>query len=189
MEEFAHKADMISRKTYQGALGDGFVNNVETREMLRAAARKQALRACLLYVAERPIAFAAGFLSNKTLYGTFTGYDPEFKKYSPGVQSLARLIEESFEPGEGILRFDAGSGDPPYKRRIFHSSWKERSVWIFAPCAKGLKLHAFRLVSGFLHFLAMRVLAKSDSLRAVKKSRHQRVVRNSQRKTFAEELR
>ena len=186
VEDFARMADEISRKTYPRAVGEGFVDNVEMREMLRAAAQNAALRACLLCVGEQPIAFASAFLSNKTLYGTFTGYDPEFQKYSPGLQSLMHLIEESFEPSGRLLRFDAGCGDPPYKRRLFDSTWKEHPVWIFAPSAKGLNLHIFRVASTLLNSIAMRLLAKSEYLRRGRKMWHQRAVREFQQKSFAQ---
>ena len=185
VEDFARIADEISRKTYHRALGEGFVNNVEMLEMLRAAAQNAALRACLLYVGEQPIAFAGGFLSDKTLYGTFTGYDPEFKKYGPGLQSMMHLIEESFEPSGGLLRVDAGSGDLPYKRMLFDSGWKEHPAWIFAPSVKGLSLHVFRVISTLLHFLAMWLLAKSEYLRRVRKMWQQRLLRESQQKSSA----
>ena len=97
VEDFARRAETISRKTYKRALATGFINSPEMRETLHAAAQKAALRACVLYIDEQPIAFASGILSNKKLYGTFTAYDPEFKKYSPGLQALMWLIEESFE--------------------------------------------------------------------------------------------
>jgi CelD/BcsL family acetyltransferase involved in cellulose biosynthesis len=182
VQDFARKADEISQKTYQRALGAGFVNDLEMREMLRAAAQKAALRACLLYIGERPIAFASGFVSNRTLYGTFTGYDPGFKKYRPGLQTLMRLVEESFEPGGNLLRVDAGSGDVPYKRALFDSSWKEGPVWIFAPSATGLRLHVLKGVSTLLHYHIMRLLAWSGHLRKVKKMWHRRALRQFQRK-------
>jgi CelD/BcsL family acetyltransferase involved in cellulose biosynthesis len=185
VEDFARKADEISQKTYKHTLGVGFVNNLEMREMLRAAAQKTALRACLLCIGERPIAFAGGILSNKTLYSTFTGYDPGFNKYCPGLQSIMHLIEESFEPKGGLLRFDAGCGDSFYKRAFCGSSWREAPVWIFAPSARGLSLHVLKLVSTLLHSLAIRLLAKSDNLRKVKKMWHRRALREFQRKGFA----
>jgi len=178
VEDFAYKADEISQTTYKHALGVGFVNDLKTQEMLRAAAQKAALRASIMYIGDRPIAFAAGILSNKTLYGTSTGYDPRFKKYCPGLQSMMHLIEESFEPEGGPLRFDAGCGDSSYKSALFGSTWEEAPVWIFAPSAKGLSLHVLKLVSTFLHSLAMQLLAKSDRLRKVKKVWHSRALRN-----------
>jgi hypothetical protein len=186
VEDFACQADQISQKTYQRALGAGFVNDLEMREMLRVAAQKAALRACLLYVSEQPVAFACGILSKKTLYGTFTGYDPGFQKYRPGLQTMMRLIEESFEPSGSLLRVDAGNGDLPYKRALFGSSWNESPVWMFAPCAKGLVLHVLKMVSTLLHSFAMRSLAKSDHLRKFKKMWHRRALREFQRKSFAE---
>jgi CelD/BcsL family acetyltransferase involved in cellulose biosynthesis len=185
VEDFACKADEISQKTYQRALGVGFVNNLETRELLRAAAQKAMLRACLLYIGERPVAFASGILSNKTLYGTFMGYDPEFKKYSPGMQTLMRLIEEMFEPSGSPVRIDAGCGDPPYKRVFFDLSWEEGPVWIFAPSGRGLRLHALKLSSTLLHTFVMRLLAKSEYLRKVKRMWRRQALREFQRKSLA----
>jgi Acetyltransferase (GNAT) domain len=185
VEDFVCKADQISRKTYQRALGIGFVNDAEMREVLRAAAQKAAFRACLLYIDEQAAAFASGIVSNRTLYGTFMGYDPGFKKYRPGLQTLMRLIEESFEPSGSLLRVDAGCGDLPYKRPLFDSSWKEGPVWIFAPSANGLRLHVLKMVSTLLHSLAMRLLSKSDRLRKLKKMWHRQVLREFQRKSFA----
>jgi len=155
------------------------------RETLRAAAQKAALRACLLYIGERPVAFASGILSKKTLYGTFMGYDPGFKKYCPGLQTLMRLIEESFQPTGGLLRIDAGCGDSSYKRALFDSSWKEAPVWIFALSVKGLSLHVRRAVSTFLHSLAMGLLARSDHLRKSQEN----VATPSFARTSAEEFR
>jgi hypothetical protein len=183
VEDYARKADEVSRRTYQRALGVGFVNDLETREMLRAAARRAALRACLLYIGERPVAFASGIVSNRTLYATFMGYDPGFKKYRPGLQTLMHLIRETFEPSGSILRFDAGSGDMPYKRALFDSSWEESPIWIFAPSATGLRLHVQKGVSTFLHYPMMRLFAKSDRLRNVKKMWHRQVLREFQRRS------
>jgi len=191
VEDFTRVADEISQKTYSRALGVGFVDNLETRETLRAAARKASLRACLLSVDDQPVAFAMGILSNKTFYGTSTGYDPRFKKYCPGLQTMMRLIEELFEPCGSVVRVDAGSGDVPYKRGLFHSSWNERPVWIFAPSAIGLRLHVYKVVSALLHSLAMQLFAKSDLLRRLKKMWHWRALRKfqdrSRQTTAAEE--
>jgi hypothetical protein len=188
VEDFARKADEIAQKTYRHALGVGFVNNLETREVLCAAARKSALRASVLYVGERPIAFTVGILSGKTLYGTFTGYDPEFDRYSPGMQSLMRLLEESFEEKGGPWRYDSGCGDFSYKRALFDSSWRESPVWIFAPSLKGLHLHIHKEVSTLLHFLAMQLLAKSGSLRQVKKMWQQQGLLESLRHVISEDV-
>jgi Acetyltransferase (GNAT) domain len=181
--EFAREADKISRRTYQRAVGAGFANDVEMREMLRVAAQKAALRACLLYIGEQPVAFASGIVSNKTLYGTFMGYDPGFKKYRPGLQTLMRLIEESFEPSGDLLRIDAGCGDVPYKRALFDSSWKETPVWIFAPSIIGLMLNVLKAISTVVHSLAMGLLARSDYLRKVKKMWHRQALRQFQQKS------
>jgi CelD/BcsL family acetyltransferase involved in cellulose biosynthesis len=177
VEDFARNADAISRKTYRHALGKGFVNNLEMRETLRAAAKRAALRACVLHVGDQPVAFASAILSNKKLYGTFTAYDSDFEKYHPGLQTLMRLIEESCESSGGLSQIDAGCGDSAFKRALFHSSWMESPVWIFAPSAKGLSLHAFKALSTLLHSFAMRFLAKSHQLRKIRRMWHSRAMR------------
>jgi hypothetical protein len=180
VEDFARKADEIAQKTYQRTLGVGFVNNAEMREVLHAAARKDALRACLFYIRERPVAFATGIVCNKTLCGIYMGFDPAFGKHRPGLQTLMRLIEDSFEPSGSLLRVDAGCGDVPYKRALFDSSWKEGPVWIFAPSARGLGLCVRKVISTLLHSLAMGLLARSDHLRKFKKMWHQQAARKFQ---------
>ena len=182
--DFARNADEISQKSYQRASGAGFVNNLETQETLRAAAKNEALRAYLLYVGERPIAFASGIVCNKSLCGTFTGYDPAFKRYRPGLQTLMRLIEESCESHGSVLRIDAGYGDMPYKREFFDSSWEEGPVWIFAPSWTGLRLHIFRLVSSLLHTAAMWLLARNNRLRKLKRMWQRKAVPEFRRETF-----
>jgi CelD/BcsL family acetyltransferase involved in cellulose biosynthesis len=147
--------------------------------MLHAAAQKGGLRACLLSIGERPIAFAIGLLSNKTLHATFTGYDPEFQKYGPGLQTLLHMIEDAFEPKGSLLRLDAGCGDSAYKRSLCDSEWREAPVWIFAPSLKGLGLHVRKTISVLLHFLAMRLL-ENDHLRKVKNMWQRQALRRLQ---------
>jgi hypothetical protein len=166
--DFARRAEEISQKTYQRALGVGFVDNLEMRETLRAAAQKGALRACLLHIGDHPVAFASGIVSRNTFYGTFTGYDPEFRKYRPGFQAMMCLIEDSFKPPGSLLQLDAGSGNAPYKRALFDSSWKEAPVWIFASSVTGLKLLVLKVVSGLLHSSTIRFLDMVDRHRKVR---------------------
>ena len=179
VEDFASTAGEISQKTYKAALGVGFVNDLETREVLHAAAQKNALRAFLLYIGERPVAFNSAILSNKTLYGISTGFDPEFKKYRPGLQTMMHLIEQSFDGS--ISRIDAGCGDSPYKRFLFDSCWQEAPVWIFASSVKGFRLHLSKLVSTLLHSLAMWLSANNSLLRGAKKILQHQALRRSQR--------
>jgi len=179
VERLARRADEVAQKNYKHALGIGFVNKPETREMLHTAAQKGGLRACLLSIGERPIAFAIGLLSNKTLHATFTGYDPEFRKYGPGLQALLHMIEDAFEPEGSLLQLDFGCGDSAYKRSLCDSEWREAPVWIFAPSLKGLGLHVRRTISASLHFLAMRLL-ENDNVRKVKDMWQRQAVRRLQ---------
>jgi hypothetical protein len=179
VERLARKADEVAQKNYKHAMGIGFVNKPETREMLLTAAQKGMLRASLLSVGERPIAFAIGFLSNQTLHATFTGYDPEFRKYGPGLQTLLHMIEDAFEPKGGFLRLDVGCGDSAYKRCLCDSIWREAPVWIFAPSLNGLSLHVRKMISTSLHFLAMRLL-ENDHLRKLKNMCQRQAVRRLQ---------
>jgi GNAT acetyltransferase-like protein len=183
-EEFAYIAEGISDKTYQRALGVGFVRNDETRALLRTAAKKGALRASVLWVDGQPVAFVSGIVAGHTLHATYTGYDRAFERYCPGAQTMMRFIEELFEPGERVVQLDSGCGNMHYKQRLFDSIWEESPVWIFAPSAKGIALHALRAVSTSLHYVAMRLLEKSDHLRKLKKIWHRRLAEAHQKEAL-----
>jgi CelD/BcsL family acetyltransferase involved in cellulose biosynthesis len=82
-----------------------------------AAARCGALDLNLLYLNERPIAFAYNYHFCGHVYGLRIGYDPELKSVGPGNLLYARAIEDSFVRRD--WRYDMGPGTLEAKRQLW----------------------------------------------------------------------
>lgn len=164
--------DEIARKTYQRGLGAGFVANDETRTRLRVEAEKGWLHTFILYVAGKPCAFWMCNLCGGQLYSGFMGYDPAVARYSPGMFLITRAIEElSVQNTDArIEQIDWGLGDAEYKTHLSTEDWKEASVHIFAPTAKGFALNLLNSGSAAIDGAAKKVLAKTALMARIKKS-------------------
>lgn len=159
--------DQIAAKTYQRALSTGFVDNRETRDRLHLAARRGRLRSYILYVEENPCAFWIGFLYRDTYYPSATGYDPRYRKYSPGTFVFMKLIEDLCSAR--VREIDFGIGDAFYKERFGDQAWKETSIHMFAPTWKGKKLNALRTSTVLLSYAAEWTLQRTGFLKNVKR--------------------
>jgi CelD/BcsL family acetyltransferase involved in cellulose biosynthesis len=87
------------------------------RDVHEAAARCGGLDLNLLYVNERPIAFAYNYHYRGHVFGLRVGYDPEFSSVSAGNLLYARAIEDSFRRGD--WRYDMGPGALDAKRHLW----------------------------------------------------------------------
>jgi len=170
VDELAREAEKISVKTYQRALGVGFQPDSETLELLRIAARDQALRGCVLYLDETPSAFFIGRQYRDTFHGTHMGFDPQFSKYSPGLLVLMHSVEECFDPETRATRFDLGWGDRQYKRILCNQSVQDGPQYFYAFTHTGLKLNILRSIASLIDLGGRRLLEKSSLLQRVKKT-------------------
>ena len=139
--QLAEDVKKVHATSYQGNLGVGYSDSEGTRARLRAAARKDVLRGCVLYVSKEPVAYFIGFKFQETLFGQVLGFNPQFQKYSPGLQILLHAIEESCEPAAGVNVVDLGWGDRYYKQAVCNRSSMQSPVQVFAPTWKGLRLN------------------------------------------------
>jgi CelD/BcsL family acetyltransferase involved in cellulose biosynthesis len=100
------------------------------------------------------------------------GYDPAFSQYSPGMFLITRAIEElSIQNTHAqIEHIDWGFGEAEYKTHLSTEDWKEASVHIFAPTAKGLALNFLNSGGAAIDGMAKAVLAKTALMAKVKKS-------------------
>ena len=57
-----------------------------------------------------------GMRSARTWHYWTTAYDPEFKRYSPGMIMLAEMLQHA--PAAGLTEVDLGKEDFEYKRRL-----------------------------------------------------------------------
>lgn len=70
----------------------------------------------VMYVEERPIAFHFGIRTADTLSLWFPSYDPEFHKYSPGLQMFFEIARVA--PEHGLKTLDLGKGEEEFKQSL-----------------------------------------------------------------------
>ncbi len=172
-------AEEIARKTYQRGLAAGFGDNPRVRKRLELGARKGWLRAYLLYLGNRPCAFWIGMLYDGTFVGEYTGYDPEFRQWSPGMVLIMRVIEGfcSRANGDIVTELDFGPGHAEYKAALCSKYWQEASVFIFSPTVKGLLLKLMRATTRVAEGIARRILASTKFLPRLKRAWRDRLAK------------
>lgn len=135
IEAFCQGADAVARRTYQRALGEGFLDSPEDRGRIRAAARRGAWRAFATLVDGKMVAFWSGCQVGAEVVLWWTAYDASYQEYSPGLVSSTRMVERLI--ASGVTALDFGGGDAPYKARLCNASRWEESVWFYAPGLRG----------------------------------------------------
>lgn len=127
--DLASAVAQVSRKTYQyHLLGLGLENTPRHIEQLTAAALGGWLRAYVLWIGEKPAAFALGYRDADTYYVHHLGYDPEVSKLQPGIYLHTEIMADLLR--DGIRRFDFLSGDSLYKQRMSNTSREERHYYL-----------------------------------------------------------
>ena len=118
VELFLRDADKISRQTYQWNLGCGLCDDESTRLQFMRQAQTGTLRCYIVYVKGEPCAFSYGELSHGTFGWHITGFDPRFRKLSPGTALLMMMIRDLIE-NTNCQNFDLKWGDADgYKSRF-----------------------------------------------------------------------
>jgi CelD/BcsL family acetyltransferase involved in cellulose biosynthesis len=167
--------DSVAARTYQHETGAIFRDSALERELAVLGLRKGWFRAYLLYLDERPIAFWTGFAYGGTFgWRGVTGYDPEFRRYSPGIYVLTRMLEDlSRDPAISV--FDIGGGDVEYKRYYGDNRWEEVDVRLFAPGLRGLTVNAVGSSVQALHQGLRRLGAAGGAERSATRLRNRRL--------------
>jgi hypothetical protein len=160
LDHLFHDAEEIAKKTYQRGLGAGFADAPDVRMRLELAARKGWLRANVLYIGDRPVAFWIGMLYGETFVSEYMGYDSEFRQFSPGMVLIMQVIEGfcGRKNGDIIRELDFGLGHAEYKAALCTKSWIEAPVFIFSPKVKGLFLKSLRTATQMADGVARRIL-------------------------------
>jgi hypothetical protein len=115
---FLRDAERISRRTYQWDINCGIRNDKATREQFMRLAENGTLRCYLSYVQDKPCAFSWGELAYKRFVFFQTGYDPEYRKPSPGTALMMKMIRDLIENTDcEIFDFLWGSHEG-YKSRL-----------------------------------------------------------------------
>jgi Acetyltransferase (GNAT) domain len=181
MERLFLDAEEIAKKTYQRGLGAGFSDSSDVRKRLELAAQKGWLRANLLYIGNRPIAFWIGMNYGKTFISEYMGYDPEFRKSAPGMYLIMTVLEGICrnENGDSIEQLDFGLGHAEYKQALCTASWMESPVLIFGPTAKGLILKLLSVSTRTADRAARKILASTQFLPRLKRFWRDRLARTT----------
>jgi Acetyltransferase (GNAT) domain len=171
VEDLIRDTEEVAKKTYQRGLGVGFQDDLETRQLLRTAARKGTLRGCIMYLGDYPAAFMIGIQYRQALHGIAMGYDPQYNEYSLGSLVLMHWIQEAFEASgsQAVSEIDLGAGDGRHKRAIYNHTWHESLAYIFAPTPKGLLLNFLKTATYLMDQGLKKLLLKTGFLEKIKK--------------------
>jgi len=132
------RLEEVAAGTYQRGLESGFMDNEEHRQRYALFASRGQLRAQLLEIDGRVRAFDIGIVYNDIFFGAETGYNPDLREFAPGTLVMLRMVDELVQ--EGVRKVDWGLGDADYKQQFGDQSWREATVRLFAPTAKGIAL-------------------------------------------------
>jgi CelD/BcsL family acetyltransferase involved in cellulose biosynthesis len=116
MAEFHRLARGISALTYQEKLFDaGLPGGSEFLAELVERAKRDAVRAYLLFLRGEPVAYLCCPVDNGVLLYDYLGYDPRQAELSPGT-ILQYLAFESLFNEQSFRAFDFTEGQGPHKR-------------------------------------------------------------------------
>jgi CelD/BcsL family acetyltransferase involved in cellulose biosynthesis len=126
-------ARTLSGKTYQDRLlGRGLPDTDDFRVELGEHAARGTFRGYLLCHREQPIAFGYCAALGDCLRFLFTGYDPQFAAWSPGIVLVHEMLRSI--AGEGCFTMlDFGSGEAQYKRQFATASRLCATVFFLRP--------------------------------------------------------
>lgn len=95
--EFLDSASQISRKTYQEILlSSGLPSTDEYSRELTSLAAKDRVRGYLITVDNTPVAYGYCERQGFALNYNYTGFDPNYREWSPGIVLFYRILEDAF---------------------------------------------------------------------------------------------
>jgi len=110
MAEFQLAARGVAAKTFQERLFRGALPaTAEFLDEMKSLADRDNVRAYLLYLKRRPIAYLYFPARNGVLLYSFLGHDPEYNEFSPGTVLLYLALESLFQERKfRLLNFGQG---------------------------------------------------------------------------------
>lgn len=107
----------VAEQSYQGKLGISLADDAIQQALLERAREAGWLRAWMLYVDERPVAFWWGVVRSGILSIGSPGFVPEHASDRVGYYTLRRMLEDACADPE-ICAIDWGAGHADYKERF-----------------------------------------------------------------------
>ncbi len=187
IEQLMLDAETVARTSYQRGLGVGFVHDERMHRRLCLMVRQEALRAHVLYLADKPCAFWITSLLGGVLYNDFLAFDPAYAKYGPGSYLMIRVIEELSNDASGppVMRtLDFGAGDAEWKARLASHHSQLGSVYIFAPTLKAAACNLLRTSASVADQAVKAILERTGTLSRIKLSWRRHRTSQSRRVTM-----
>lgn len=170
--------EKVAAATYQRALGAGFADTPERRELVRVALAKGWFRAWVLAIKGEPVAYWQGNALGSTFFVSSTGYTSTFARHGVGTYLQLRMFADLCADRD-VSIVDFGWGDADYKKRFGTESWLEHDAVLFAPSARGRQVALTSNALRAADQAARRVLARLGLVRQVKRAWRQRLRRPS----------
>jgi hypothetical protein len=140
MDEFFALARALSRKTYQEALYDkGLPASDGFRRQLRQLAAEDRVRAYILLLEDRPVAYLYCPVEDGVLLYQHLGYDPAAAPLSPGTVLQQLALERLFAEGR-FRMFDFTEGEGAHKEQFASGSVLCADLHYFRLTARNLAL-------------------------------------------------
>jgi hypothetical protein len=178
VDKLYHDVEKIAQLTYHRGMGAGFIYNTENYHRLELSASHGWLRAYILYIEDKPCSFYIGTLYSNTIYLSFTGYNPDYKKFEPGTVAFMKMIEDLIN--KEVKEVDFGFGDAFYKQRFGDQNWRETSLYIYSRTLDGIKLNIMRTSTTIINECAKKILNSLNILRVIKKRWRAQLAHRSQ---------
>jgi hypothetical protein len=134
MSSFLDLASRISRKTYQEILlNDGLPSTDEFSQELVSLAAEDRVRGYLMMVDNAPVSYGYCVRQDSVLMYNITGYNPDYKEWSPGIVLFYSILDKVFAE-ERFRLLDLGS---------MKGQWKSSYVTCHNPGSRIIYIRCF----------------------------------------------
>jgi hypothetical protein len=135
IERLLRDGEKVSRITYQWHVATRLCDDAQTRQRFTQLAQRGQFRGHIAYIGGKPCAFICGEMNRHgVFYAQVTGFDPQYRKLSPGTALLIRLIRDLIENTDcKLLDLGPTQDDQSYKTRFgnvcLNTAWLHVVRW------------------------------------------------------------
>jgi hypothetical protein len=180
IDTVASDMEVIAGKTTKRQLGFGFSYTLRAREQMAIAAENGWLRAYVLYLEGKPVAFWTGVVYQRCLHADHVAYDPSYGEVSPGIFLFLSILENLRD--EDIESIDFGRGNTQLRECFCDVRRAESRTHIFAPTWRGLRLNILHTGVHLVTGCFVAVLRHLGCLDWVRKAWRNRLLRGLQQR-------
>lgn len=160
--EFLRAADSINKKTYQyklfGERVDCTPEYIQEHEKLASSGR---FRSFVLWYEKIPLCFVLGFQGENGVFEhRMTGFDPEWRAYSPGIYCNVAMLQRLYEADRPTL-LDFGSGDADYKRLFANVTRESCNPYLMPSTGRLLPAYFIFTASNFVNDACVAMLERA----------------------------